>query len=337
MPIEFRCHRCQRLLRTADNTAGKQTKCPECGTILDIPNQATPPPTPQAASPFGAGGPKPPPPPQSGPFNPNPYASPVAAGIAPVQMTRGFTPTAIDVGDILSRTWTIFSNNLAQMILGALILILVLVALIVPITLVLIGGIGAGVALANQQNEAVGIIVVLLVAVIGTILLFLVSAWIQSGWIVFLLKIARGEVAAYSDIFRGGPYVIRLFAAGLVFALAVLLGYFLCIVPGVILALMFGEFTWIIVDRNSGSMESLSLSRQLTEGNKLNLFLIMLVIIAISSIAQFVPFAFLFTTPFIGLLAAVTYLRMSGQSTADMLTAPAQAVMLPGAGNPTRA
>lgn len=338
MPIEFRCNRCNRLLRTADNTAGKQTKCPECGTILDIPKAAAPPPPPlPASSPFGGSGAGTPPPLPSGLPNPNPYASPgMAASLTPAQITRGLTPTAIDVGDILSRTWTIFSNNLAQLLVGMLILILVSMVLIVPLALIMFGGIFGGAALANQQNEAVGVILIILSAVVGFVLLILVSAWIQSGWILYLLKIARGEPTAYSDIFHGGPYMLRLFAAGLLMTLAVLLGYLLCIVPGVILGLMFGQFMWLIVDRNAGAMESLGLSRQLTEGNKLNIFLLTLIVFGIQMVASIVPFGGLFTAPFIGLLFAVAYLRMSGQSTADMLTSPTQAVVLPAAGNPSR-
>jgi uncharacterized membrane protein len=267
----------------------------------------------------------------------NPYASPVASGMVATQITRGFTPTAIDIGDVLSRTWTIFTNNIAQLLLGMLILILVSMVLIVPLVLVMFMGIGGGAALADQQNEAAGIVILILSVFVGFILLILASAWIQSGWIVYLLKIARGEPSEYSDIFRGGPYMLRLFAAGLVMALAVMLGYMLCIVPGIILGLMFGQFMWLIVDRNAGAMESLGLSRQLTEGNKLNLFLLMLIIMGIQMIASVVPFGGLFTAPFIGLLIAVTYLRMSGQSTADMLNAPMQAVVLPSTGSPTNA
>jgi phage FluMu protein Com len=37
MAIEFRCSQCQRLLRTGDDTAGKQAQCPECGAITTIP------------------------------------------------------------------------------------------------------------------------------------------------------------------------------------------------------------------------------------------------------------------------------------------------------------
>lgn len=53
MPIEFRCTNCHRRLRTPDGTAGKRTKCPECGTALTIPAGETeaPPPSPPETQP----------------------------------------------------------------------------------------------------------------------------------------------------------------------------------------------------------------------------------------------------------------------------------------------
>jgi phage FluMu protein Com len=116
MPIEFRCTQCNRLLRTKEEAAGKQAKCPECGAILDVPATSAPhevtgappaetgafAPAPAAGpeSPFGPG-----PPPPSGmasPFGPdvplsggapapeNRYESPrgaEAAGLGPVYQT----------------------------------------------------------------------------------------------------------------------------------------------------------------------------------------------------------------------------------------------------------
>ena len=40
MPIEFRCPSCSKLLRTPDESAGKKAKCPQCGTIADVPGAA---------------------------------------------------------------------------------------------------------------------------------------------------------------------------------------------------------------------------------------------------------------------------------------------------------
>jgi phage FluMu protein Com len=83
MPIEFRCTRCGRLLRTPDDTAGKQAKCPECGAEQTIPEPGeagSPPPPPGAqTSPFQG------PPPQTAQDTASPYQSPQYAGSAPPQ------------------------------------------------------------------------------------------------------------------------------------------------------------------------------------------------------------------------------------------------------------
>ncbi|MEN6450095.1 MAG: hypothetical protein ABFC96_06365 [Thermoguttaceae bacterium] len=48
MPIEFRCTRCGKLLRTGDGTAGRQAQCPVCGTIGTVPGGT---PTPETTTP----------------------------------------------------------------------------------------------------------------------------------------------------------------------------------------------------------------------------------------------------------------------------------------------
>jgi phage FluMu protein Com len=42
MPIDFRCARCGKLLRVGDESAGKKSRCPDCGNIQDIPTSASP-------------------------------------------------------------------------------------------------------------------------------------------------------------------------------------------------------------------------------------------------------------------------------------------------------
>ncbi len=52
MPIEFSCSKCQRTLRVPDDSAGREARCPQCGTISTVPS---PPPAaaefPQAVAP----------------------------------------------------------------------------------------------------------------------------------------------------------------------------------------------------------------------------------------------------------------------------------------------
>jgi hypothetical protein len=78
MPIEFHCTQCGQRLRTPDDTAGKQARCPDCGTLVPIPAESEP--SGERATP-GSDVPKP----DQVPVNPfadpppvNPYQTPVA-------------------------------------------------------------------------------------------------------------------------------------------------------------------------------------------------------------------------------------------------------------------
>ena len=41
MPIEFKCQHCGKQLRTPDNSAGKQGRCPHCQNLMQIPAAST--------------------------------------------------------------------------------------------------------------------------------------------------------------------------------------------------------------------------------------------------------------------------------------------------------
>jgi hypothetical protein len=76
MAIEFRCIQCHRMLRTGDETAGRQAQCPECGTISPVPSSSEPSSvvaSPEGGNPFAAWQPS-----ESQPASDNPYQSPMA-------------------------------------------------------------------------------------------------------------------------------------------------------------------------------------------------------------------------------------------------------------------
>jgi len=67
MPIEFRCRQCGRLLKTPDDTAGRQAQCPACGALSTVPGVDEP------KAPL----------PAEGPPAPGPWAEPVEDSGAP--------------------------------------------------------------------------------------------------------------------------------------------------------------------------------------------------------------------------------------------------------------
>src|SRR5262245_44579204 len=130
MPIEFRCTGCNRLLRTADDSAGKQAKCPSCGATVPIPGPAANPFSGPGSAPFAGGaapsaGPFGGAPatggsvPFSGPESINPYRAPLVSDAPRAQPvpSGGWAPTRIDVGDVLSRSWRIFQDRFGLCVL----------------------------------------------------------------------------------------------------------------------------------------------------------------------------------------------------------------------------
>lgn len=82
MPIEFRCNQCHRLLRVAEETAGKQARCPECEALTQIPDRAS-------ASAFGAS-----PTPPLGPESPWPGSTAEAPTGSSAPAASPFAPGA---------------------------------------------------------------------------------------------------------------------------------------------------------------------------------------------------------------------------------------------------
>jgi len=293
MPIEFRCIQCNKLLRTADTAAGKKAKCPDCGQVLRVPS-------PEAAA---AGDPSPP------VFDPGAAAppvtpSPAAPAAAPAgELGRG----KLDMGDIFSRTWEIFKTQMGNCIVvplvaGLLITVIVGIAVGIVAIIGMVSGLLAG---------ALGI-VLYLAAIVGSI-------WIGIGLAGFFLKIARGQPAGLGDVFNGDfGLVLPLFLGGLLLNVVVGIGMLLLIVPGVILALMFSQFQLLVIDRRMGVMDAMKASNDLMKGNKLTLFLILLVAGLGGGLISALTLGIgsLFVNPFMVLMMVVIYLTVTGQSTA---------------------
>jgi DNA-directed RNA polymerase subunit RPC12/RpoP/uncharacterized membrane protein len=317
MPIEFRCSRCQRLLRTADDTAGKQTKCPECGAVLMIP---APPPsgaplpmTPRPAAPSNS-----PSPPMHGaaPSPANPFMSPGGQPFGTPMATAG--PGTLDVGEVLGATWAIYSQNVGTLVVGMLLLILIYLIATVPFALIFGIGIAISIGLTQAGNEAAGVLVGVVAIGLGILALLAFIIWVYAGTRAWLLKIGRGQGADFGALFSGSAFLLPMIVGILLFSLMFLVGEVLCVIPAFFVMFIFGQFSWLIVDRRLGPIQALVRSQQITSGNWLNLFLLFLVTFGISLINVTVV-ASLFVIPFLGLMKAVTYLRLTGQPTAEML------------------
>ena len=330
MAIEFRCTQCNKLLRTGDDTAGKQAKCPECGAVVDIPTSggaapaaggpspsSLPPSSLPPSSPFGpSGSPFAPgrPLPEGGTDPQNPYRSPGAYG-GPLpgygQPEGVFAPAKIEMEDIFNRTWIIFKQQWGPCLLA----MIVVWAVSGAFNMVF----GFGLRFAGNMSGDQGIAAACNIA--SSLITTPFGIWLGIGLALYFLKIARGQRAELGELFTGGPFFLRILGASILVGLAYIAGLILCIVPAIIIGLMFSQFYYLILDRKVGVIDSLSISKDIMVGNKMTLFLILL----IGGVVGFLIVVFtcflglLVVGPFFALLWPVIYLAITGQPTADRL------------------
>jgi uncharacterized membrane protein len=303
MPIEFRCTGCQKLLRTQEGTEGKQAKCPVCGTLVLIPNPNVPPPLPGDA--------------------PSPIpASVVSAALPPVDSAPGPLPSELalaplDIPAVLWSSWQIFLKNIGPCILATLVAGAIGFAAVF-VTNAALGGAGR-MDLAHRHGGGPQFHWFLFGSQpLASLANLFVSSLLTAGLAVFFLKIARGQPAEIVDVLSGWRWALHAFLAHLACSIIISLGLIFCIVPGVLATLVLSQTMFLVVDRNASAISALEMSHALTSGNKLNLFLLWLIVIGLS-VASLITcgLGLIFAIPWFGVLWAVTYLKLSGQHVAD--------------------
>ena len=334
MPVEFRCPKCQKLLRVADEHAGYQAKCPNCSEIFipTLPDTAeTPTPfTPSSLS--------------SAVDTANPYAAPSTVSDPTVnqKIVSEWSPRQTSVSEVFSKSWAVFKEQWL-MICG-------LVVTVGVINFVL------NVVLKVVTESLTPLIdVPALPVLIDTgvfFITFAIQIWLGIGQTLVLLDLARNRAAHFNKLFAGGPYLVNAILAmlmiGFIFAviglllvgipvalvgltmqnyesvvIATLVSGGIAIFPLIVLGLKFSQFQILIIDRNLGPLESLKTSSQITNGNKLTIILIGCLLSVISFGAAILGLlalcigiipAIIGATGFSGLVMVVTYLCMTNQS-----------------------
>ena len=107
------------------------------------------------------------------------------------------------------------------------------------------------------------------------------SIFIGLGLARIGLNLVSGKEVSVGMLFGEGDKLLRALGATILFGLMMFCGLLLLIVPGVYIALRYGQYMVAIVDRDMGIMESLSYSSSLTTNNRLNLLLLYLLAMAI--------------------------------------------------------
>jgi hypothetical protein len=237
----------------------------------------------------------------------NPYAAPKApipAPAAPVHTVFAGVPQPWSTGDVLGIAWSGFKASWTSVFFAQFLAIAIQY---VP-DLLRGAALGAGLLARGSTEDAAW-------NAVSSILGIVITGFLNAGLAKIYLKVARGEMATFADLFGGGRRTLAMIGMALAYGIAVGVGFLFFIVPGVIFAIGFQLADFFIVDAHLGAIRSLRASWQVTKGHKAHIFVFNLVSAAVLVAGVFACGVGLFAALAIVRIAeAVIYLRISGRA-----------------------
>jgi uncharacterized membrane protein len=202
----------------------------------------------------------------------------------------------INIGDAVGYGWNAYWKNVGTLVVIAIVVIAINVV----------------VGLIAQATDSIALQII--IQFIG----FLLSMLISLGWIRVSLEVTRGVKPEVGDLFKFdgyGPYLL----ASILFAIGFYVGLILCIVPGIIFAVAFGFYGFVIAERGEGVgvIDSLKESADLTRGNRWQLFGLGIVLLLINLVGAILCGIGLIFTLGITIIAwAYVYRTLRGETVA---------------------
>jgi uncharacterized membrane protein len=274
-----------------------------------------------------------PPPPQQGGYPPPPpqrggYPQPPAGGVPPGAAPRygGYrAPQQFDIGAGFSWAWNKFTNNAVPLIVASVIygvivgvlygIIYGLAFALAPDSVSTYDSYGGGFQYSTSAAFGAGSMLVL---VVGGILLFVVIAAIQSAYIGGVLDIANGQQVSIGSFFK--PRSIgNVILASLIMGVLASIGYVLCVIPGLAVAILTFFGVIAVIDRNVSAVDGLKASYEVVKANFVQVLLVWLATAAIATVGVLVCFVGLFVAiPVATLLQVYAWRRLSGGDVAAL-------------------
>jgi len=112
-----------------------------------------------------------------------------------------------------------------------------------------------------------------LLSLILYIINIVVQIIISMGLVKISLKFCDNEKPKISDLFSSYPLFFKFLIGSIIYGLIVIGGLILLIIPGIIWAIQFQFFAYLILDKGISPIEALKKSSKITKGTKWDLFL----------------------------------------------------------------
>lgn len=163
----------------------------------------------------------------------------------------------LDLGDCITRAWNLVKNNFWPIIGVSTLVFFAIIAinqLFGFITNPIVNNM-----VAKQEINARGLLIVLGVTIVSAP----VSTIFMAGLFNYYLKLIRGESATLNDAFAGfGPRTGQLILLSLTQIVLLMVGYALCLIPGIYLMVAWYFAIPLVMDRQMSFWPALELSRR---------------------------------------------------------------------------
>lgn len=161
--------------------------------------------------------------------------------------------------------------------------------------------------LLKVKNPDLAIVII----VLGWLLYLLVSL----GFIKIVLKFCDSQKGKIKELFSCLPQFLQFLAGLIIYYLLVFLGTILFIIPGIIWAIKYQFFAYLIVDEKLCPTQALKKSGQITKGVKWDLFVFLFLIAVINLLgAIFFGLGLFVTIPTTTLATAFIYRKLRFQT-----------------------
>lgn len=220
----------------------------------------------------------------------------------------------------IKRGWDLAVRHIGPMIATAVIFLAVSIAVSMVVSIVgslmgLVGGssstsfstsAGATMTSTAIQSGKGGVMVGF--QLFDNVISGLINVFLTLGVKRICLNAVSGKQISVGMLFGQGRLLLRGFGASVLYVLMVIFGLLLFIFPGIYLALRYGQYLAVMVDKDLGIMDSFSQSAKITQNNLVNLFVIYLLsmLVGIAGCLA-LGVGLLFAYPVIWLAAAVAY------------------------------
>lgn len=192
------------------------------------------------------------------------------------------TPSSsLDIGEAFRAGWRGFTANIGPLIVVALVVWVV-----------------TG-AVNWLSTDTTGII-----RFLASVLSFFLGQLVAIVWISLALAIIDGRPISGESLLPDGSTLISYIIASLIFSVMFVVGLVLLIIPGIIVAVVFGLYGWALVDKGLDPMASLRESSRLTAGRRGQVFLFVLLAIGLNILGLLALIVGVLITSAVTLIAA---------------------------------